>query len=155
VILGEGHATPALVNYLVAETEGNAFFLVEIVRALAQDAGELSDVQAAVQARADGDGVVTDKITQILDRRLRQITGEEWTWLEATALLGRQVDPGVLQHLFPGAHLASWLARCANAAILESIEGGWRFAHDKIRAHVVQTLAGDRRKVLHHDLAAA
>lgn len=150
-ILGEGHATPTLVSYLAAETEGNAFFLVEIVRALAQDAGALS----AVQARAEGDGVVTDKITQILDRRLRQITGEEWIWLESTALLGRQVDLGVLQHLFPAAHLASWLVRCANAAILESLEGGWRFAHDKLRAHVVQTLDGERRKALHHDLASA
>ncbi|MBL1130382.1 MAG: serine/threonine-protein kinase PknK, partial [Chloroflexi bacterium] len=48
-MLGEAGYSPALLAYLQKESEGNAFFLVELVRALAEAAGQLDQIgQAAL-----------------------------------------------------------------------------------------------------------
>ncbi|HRF98773.1 MAG TPA: AAA family ATPase, partial [Aggregatilineales bacterium] len=46
-ILGDMGERPQVVDLLERETEGNVFFLVEVVRALAEDAGSLADIGRA------------------------------------------------------------------------------------------------------------
>ena len=46
-MLGESGSEPEVVDLLQRETEGNVFFLVEVVRVLASEAGRLSDVGAS------------------------------------------------------------------------------------------------------------
>src|SRR5581483_10068675 len=43
-MLGAGGTQPQIVNLLQHETEGNPFFLVEVVRALAEEAGRLDKI---------------------------------------------------------------------------------------------------------------
>ena len=47
-----------------------------------------------------------------------------------------------------------WLAICSNAAVLDVMEGQWRFAHDKLREGLLGVLADDERQKLHHQIAA-
>jgi tetratricopeptide (TPR) repeat protein len=44
---------------------------------------------------------------------------------------------------------------CANAALLDSEEGDWRFSHDKLREGLLDRLPAEKRRQLHADVAGA
>lgn len=135
-ILGDA-ANPQLFDLLEHETEGNALFIIEVVRSLAEDAGALDrvGVQTLAPFRAIAGGMLA-----ILRQRLRRIPLVSRPLLEAAAVVGRGIDLAILQEfvrlnpdLMPSESIDQWLLDCADAAVFEVIEGQWRFAHDKLR----------------------
>lgn len=176
-ILGEAGAQTAVVNLLQKETEGNAFFLVEVVRALAEEAGRLSDIVHMTLPKH----IVAGGIQQIIRRRLNQVPDSARPLLKLAAVAGRQIDVKILQALnavspsgdakrttsmwkittgewqrpTPEILLDSWLTVCSNAAVLDVVDGGWRFAHDKLRETLLADLSPDERPLLHRQVAEA
>jgi tetratricopeptide (TPR) repeat protein len=59
----------------------------------------------------------------------------------------------VLRALAPEVHLGRWLTVCADVAVLEVGDEGWRFAHDKLRAGILDALPGNVRPGLHRQVA--
>jgi serine/threonine protein kinase/tetratricopeptide (TPR) repeat protein len=148
-ILGEVGKQPGVLELLRRETEGNAFFLVEIVRALAEERGRLDLIgQGALPGQVFPGGVQA-----IIQRRVESIPADWQAPLRLAAALGRQIDLPVLRQVL-GERLEAWLVRCSNAALLNSPDGRWQFAHDKIRAYVLATLTSDERAALHREAAA-
>jgi eukaryotic-like serine/threonine-protein kinase len=144
-MLGAAGSRRNFVDYLCRQTEGNPFFLVEIVRALAEQAGRLDridDIEAP-------ESMLTGGIERVVLGRIRRISDEHWPLLEASAIVGRQLDLPVLSRLHEGTDLESWLITCANAAVLESRGGEWRFAHDKLREAVLARIP-EQRRIEHH-----
>src|SRR5262249_47812753 len=112
---------PELVAYLARQTEGNVYFLVEIVRALAESAGELQRIDQGELP----ENVLTLGIERILERRVDRVPSHYRRLLEFTATLGRKLDLSVLERAFPGEPLSTFLITCANTAILESQGSEW------------------------------
>ena len=144
-----------LPQLLVRETEGNPFFLVEALRALAEDAGSLDDVpRAALPARIFAGG-----IQAAVQRRLAAVPSAARPLLHAAAVLGRGVDTAVLKALRPEVDIERWLEDCVMAAVLERVEGGRdsaiRFRHDKLRDGLLAELAPEAQRKLHGEVAAA
>src|SRR5262249_41928764 len=120
----------AVVNLLARETEGNVFFIVEVVRALAQEAGQLAQVgQASLPEKVFSGGMQT-----VVERRLSQVPENARPLLQAAAVSGRQLDLEVLKLIYRDSLAAGqskrgtspfqsaldlWLSTCADAAILE------------------------------------
>ena len=75
--------------------------------------------------------------------------------LDMAAVIGRQVDLGLLRVLAPAVDLESWLMTCAAAAVLEVGDGEWRFAHDKLRQGVLGRIDPLSRPGLHRRIAQA
>jgi eukaryotic-like serine/threonine-protein kinase len=151
-ILGEKGRQPELLSFLEHETEGNVFFLVEVVRALAERAGQLDHVGSM----ALPEHVFTGGVNQIIQHRLSRLPAEERPTLELAAVAGRELDIRVLQHLVNGnVDMERWLAICSNTALLEVQDGVWRFAHEKLRDGVLTDLPTDRRRALHRQIATA
>ncbi len=150
-ILGSVGQRPALVSFLERQTEGNAFFLVEIVRALAENVGELDRIGQGELPET----VLTVGIEKIVERRIDHLPAEFQPWLEFAATLGRKLDLPVLEQAFPGMALRSFLIECANAAVLESQSSDWRFAHNKLRETILRRLEPARRKHLHQEVGEA
>ncbi len=146
-----GSADAKLVALLERETEGNAFFLVEVVRYLAEEAGDLRRV-GRMQLPSS---VVSGGVRRVLRRRLERVEAWARPLLEAAAVAGRAVDPELLRRLADGVDVDRFLAHASACAVLEQEGEGWRFRHDKLREHVLSTLSDDRRKALHGDIAAA
>lgn len=147
-VLGEGGADAELVERLRQETEGNVFFLVETVRALAETAGQLRDVinlDLPAQIFAGG-------VQEIIERRLQRIPGSAQPLLKLAAIAGRQLDLHVMTYL-SGSPVDDWLM--AAAGVLEVNENQWRFAHDKLRERVLADLAPVERPILHRQVAEA
>ncbi len=148
-MLGMEGCTPELVTFLEAETEGNVFFVIEVMRALAEEAGQLSLVASHRLPRS----VLTGGIQAIVQRRLARLPTEAWPLLRLAAVLGRQLDLAVLRCFEED--LGPWLYLAADAAVLEVSGSSWRFAHDKIRESLLLDLNPPEKQRLHLALARA
>ncbi len=138
---------PALVDLLQQETEGNALFIVEVVRMLAEDAGMLEQImEMALPEQA-----FTGGMKAVLQRRLAKVDPTDYAMLEAAAVAGRQLQPRLMRHLYPKLPLQVWFTRCAS--VLDVQDNQWRFAHDKLREIILSTMAPSRQTELHAKVA--
>ncbi|WP_157108696.1 AfsR/SARP family transcriptional regulator [Aldersonia kunmingensis] len=140
-----------VVDALHARTEGNPFYLGELVTALSTDDG-LSD-PAAVESLDVPDGV-----RDVVRARLRGLTTDAAHYLEAAAIAGQQFDPRVVA-------VASGLAADtgadveattrANGFTTDADSGRHRFRHAIVRQAVEARIPRARRADLHARLATA
>ncbi|MCP3105019.1 AAA family ATPase [Myxococcus sp. K15C18031901] len=150
-MIGPAGARPHLVELLRRETEGNPFFLVEVARALAEEAGGLDRLgEKALPERVFAGGV-----RRLVRRRLEKVPVGSRDLLRVAAILGRQVNAPLLRAAAPGVDVERWLSDCAAAAVLDVADGHWRFAHDKLREGVLEELAAAERPLLHRRVAEA
>ncbi|MFN8494490.1 MAG: tetratricopeptide repeat protein [Caldilineaceae bacterium] len=148
-MLGARGEQPQLVTLLERETEGNTFFMVEVVRALAEESGGLTGIgEVTLPAH-----VFTGGVQRLVERRLQRISATDYPLLQLAAVMGRQIDRMALP-LVAAIELDNWLLRCANVAVLEVQAEEWRFAHDKLREGVLQQLTPEQRIALHRQAAA-
>lgn len=159
-MLGRAGRDRQLVRFLQRETEGNVFFLIEIVRELAETAGQLQQVDKVGLPA----GIFPGGLQQVVQRRLARVQPVDQPLLEAAAVAGRALDLSVLAAVAPampwaegqsGDGVEHWLTRCANATVLQVQDGRWQFAHDKLREGVLAAMPPDRRRQLHRQLAQA
>jgi len=150
-MLGEAGRRPMVIERLTRETEGNPFFLVEVVRALAEDAGALSRVGREPMPET----VTAGGVHLIVRRRLDQVPRRARSLLEAAAVIGRRIDPALLRVLSPGVDLDAWLETCADVAVLEVDEKSYRFSHDKLREGLLADLGADAARALNRRIAEA
>jgi tetratricopeptide (TPR) repeat protein len=150
-MLGAGGRRPDLIAWLQRETEGNTFFVVEVLRALAEEAGQLDRVgDMALPAQ-----IMAGSVQQMLQRRLRHIPRRFARLMAWAAVAGRQLDLVVLATLVPPPVLEEWLTIAANALVVEIQDGRWQFHHDKLRAAILADLTPARHQRLHRDVGLA
>ena len=106
----------------VAAAKGNRrqrFFLVEVVRALAGEAGTTGQIGIETLPRE----VLTGGLQDIIRRRLRRVPSEALPLLKVAAVVGRQLDMPIIREVM-GADISyeALLSQCADAAVLE-VEG--------------------------------
>jgi predicted ATPase len=150
-MLGEAGREPKIVELLQRETEGNIFFLVEVVRALAESAGRLDRVGAMKLPSK----VFAGGMQVAVQRRLSRIPPAAYPLLQAAAVFGRELDLNILRALDAQLNLDEWLTLCSAAAVLDVQDERWRFAHDKLREGLLLNLPDDLRPVLHRQVAEA
>ncbi|MBZ0282410.1 MAG: protein kinase [Anaerolineae bacterium] len=160
-----------VVDLLERETEGNVFFLIEVVRALAEEAGRLADIGMATLPQR----VFAGGIQQIVLRRLNKVPTFARPLLKLAAVAGRRLDlkvlatimsdqpptsesesetdSSVLSTQYSVLSLEDWLVICADAAVLETLEGDWRFTHDKLREGLLDGMQPDELTELHRLVA--
>lgn len=150
-MLGETGQNEELLNLLQRETEGNVYFLVEVMRELAEEAGRLGEIATMTLPKK----VLAGGVQNVIRRRLARLPEGEQPLLNAAALVGRELDMAVLNVLKGDIDLDEWLTSCANYTILEVQEGDWYFAHDKLREVVVLDIPENDRVKLHQQVAEA
>jgi predicted ATPase len=150
-ILGDAGRKADIVDFLHRETEGNVFFLLEIVRTLAEEAGQLNEIGSISLPQQ----VYTGGVKQIVQRRLSRLGAGARPLLTLAALAGRQLDLALLNLLAPDIDLEMWLTECANAALLEFQDGNWKFTHEKIREGIADDLSEAVLRDLYDHVAAA
>ncbi len=129
--------------------EPNTFFIVEVVRALAQEVGSLE----LIGTRALPQQVFAGGVQTVVARRLNRAPEGARPLLKLAAVAGRKLDRRVLGVCEP--ELEHWLQVLTDAAILEATEAEWRFAHDKLRERLLASLAEDERRQLHRRIGEA
>ena len=162
-IIGEAGEQPQVVEMLQRETEGNVFFLIEVVRVLAEDAGSLSEVgQLTLPPQVFAGGV-----QEVITRRLMRIPNWAHSLMYHIAVAGRQLDTTLIEYILSEnpailqdndvAHIKhnydEWLTVCNYATILEVQDEQWRFVHDKLREGVIQRIPVDQLQDIYRTVA--
>lgn len=150
-ILGDEGDQDRLIEYLEKETEGNVFFLVEILRALAEESGEL----AAILRMEMPENIEVTPIQRIIEKQLSFVPDSALPLLETAALAGRYLDTDVLSAIAEQDSIDDWLRICANVSVIERQDEQWRFRHDKLREGLLAGLDEARLKPLHLSIARA
>ncbi|MBL7201269.1 MAG: AAA family ATPase [Anaerolineae bacterium] len=150
-MLGPAGSREPVVDLLQRETGGNPFFLVETVRALAEETGQL-DLVGVMTLPAS---VFAQGVRRLIQRRLHRVPEGARPLLQLAAVAGKDLDLDLLHALCPQVDLDGWLAACADVAVLEVEGGQWRFSHDRLREGTVDALSEVERPGLHRRVAEA
>lgn len=152
-ILGDAGKQTQVLDLLQKETEGNAFFMVEVIRVLAEAAGRLDDIGRKTLP----EHVFARGINELMQVRLKRIA--EFDILQFIAVLGRQIDLSLLDYYLkqhnPSVERDHWLRECKDVAVLEVIDERWRFSHDKLRELILADLSDEHRRVISKQAAKA
>lgn len=148
-----GEQQTDLVDLLFKETEGNVQFVIEVIRTLAQEAGDfyqISSMELPKEVTAGG-------IQLILQRRLENLEDADFSLLRACAFIGREINEALLTQLIQKQgqvyNIEDWLAKCLNRGIFDLHNGTWRFSHDRLRTSVTQDLDSKETVKLHEQIA--
>jgi class 3 adenylate cyclase/tetratricopeptide (TPR) repeat protein len=141
----------ALARRVHAETEGNPFFVGEVLRHLVESGA----------VRSDGDTWVVDEGTDIsvppnvrdvVQRRLGCLTDDTQTMLSSAAVLGRDFDLPTLAGLLerPEDELVDGLEHAVAARLLDEIGADlFRFSHGLVQETLYDEMSATRRRRLH------
>ena len=149
-MLGSAGKKPEIVQLLEDQTEGNAFFLVEVVRALAEEAGELDKVGIMTLPKS----IMTGGIQAIIDRRLARVPEEAQPLMRLASVAARVLDLDLLRLLDPAVNLEKWLTMLMDVAVIEPYGDTWWFSHDKLREAIKDSMPHELHHELHHRVAA-
>ncbi len=140
----------ALADAIYGATEGNPFFIEEIVRHLGQ-AGVRPGAATASELQRIG---LPEGVKEMIGQRLTQLSPETVEWLRVAAVLGRDFDPGFLEQLLgfeEAAFLTALEEALASALIVErgAEPGQYSFSHALVREAVYEGMSTQRRQRLH------
>ncbi|HEX5621410.1 MAG TPA: AAA family ATPase, partial [Solirubrobacteraceae bacterium] len=143
-------APSALVHTVHAETDGNPFFVEEVVR-------HLLETDRFGDALAPGQIGVPEGVKDVLLRRLGRLSEPCRTTLLHAAVLGREFDFPTLQRMAEISEdtVIAALEEALEARLAVDAGGGYAFTHALVRETLYGTLSAPRRQRLHARAAAA
>ena len=144
---GAAPATASFVRALAGETEGNPFFIEEVVRHIRDTAGALSEEVTLEEAG------VPDGVREVTARRLRRLTEPTRAVLLVASVIGREFDYDVLTAVVAagGDELVEALEEGVEARVLREAGhvGRYAFTHALVRATLYDSISQLRRARLH------
>jgi len=148
-------AADALVTSLHNVTDGNPFFLSEILRQMAAD-GQL----AGDGAKAPGQLSVPPGVSEFIKRLMQPLSGETYDVLSAAAVIGREFALTALEAASqtPRDSLIEHLDQAESLKLIHEVRGAagrYSFRHALIRDALYDGLPSARRRSLHCAVAEA
>ncbi|MDQ6777707.1 MAG: AAA family ATPase, partial [Actinomycetota bacterium] len=146
----------AFTQALYEETEGNPFFIEEIVRHLA-DSGVEAATAGAHELRAIG---LPDDVQEVITRRLARLGDDALETLRVAAVIGRDFDAGLLERVLDldEERFFAALEEAQSAGLIAeapSSPEGYAFAHALVRETLYGAMATARRASLHRRVGLA
>jgi DNA-binding SARP family transcriptional activator len=152
--LGGRPRTATFQEELHGVTDGNPFFIQEVVHHLADASGRLGDSVALHEAG------VPESVREITSRRLARLGEPLRAMLATAAVIGREFDYDVLEEVGPleGDELVGALEEAVEASVLAEVAervGRYAFGHVLMRATLYDGLSALRRARLHSRVGEA
>ncbi len=140
----------ALARRIFEETEGNPFFLSEVVRLMTEE--------GTISATSVSDVALPEGVRQALVRRLDRLSEEANAMLSTLAVVGRECEHALLGAL--SGHDADatlqLLEEALGARVLEELgQGQYRFTHALMQETLLGELSAARQVQLHGRIAQA
>ncbi len=148
-MLGDVGENEEVVQLLRSQSEGNLFFLVETVRALAEASGDLQRI-------GQGDlpeGVFTDRMQAITRRRLSKVDTQYIEIQTLAAVIGREIDVTLLAYAQDEISVNAWLNNAAEYGVVSIQDNTWHFAHDKLREAIIADIPDKTLPSIHRTAA--
>jgi predicted ATPase/DNA-binding SARP family transcriptional activator len=152
-------ASPELRRIIYERTEGNAFFVVEVLRHLTES-GAIADTGGAEPDVATGQRAVPVGVQDVISRRVARLGPATNRLLVTASVLGRTFELDVLQRLseLGEDELLDTLELAVRARVIEEAAGAaghYTFSHALIRDSVYGALTKTRRALVHRRAGAA
>ena len=143
---------PAVVEAVERQTDGNAFFLGEVVRHLQAQGRDLTDPDAVT-----AEEVIPEGVREVVGQRLARLSAETNRMLEAIAVLGDGCGAQLLAKVsgLEDVAMLHALDEALRAGLVREEGAAYHFAHALIRQVVDGDLASLRRQHLHVRAAEA
>lgn len=162
LVTPSGKIDQHLVDLIFQETEGNPFFIEEVIKALFEG-GKLRFENGIWRAPDLAEIHIPQSVRATLQARLARLPEKTQEILRCAAILGRQFDCDTLQHAcnVDEDTLIEALEIAEQAQIITEVSrhrGGplvFSFAHNLIPSTLVEHLGGLRRQRLHRNVALA
>jgi DNA-binding SARP family transcriptional activator len=151
-----GAPSDAFSHALYAETEGNPFFIEEIVRHLA-DSGVRSDSAGADDLERFG---LPDDVREVISRRMARLSEAAIEGLRVAAVIGRDFDASLLEKVLGVAEerFLGALDEALAAGLVSEVPGGpgrYGFSHALIRETLYEAMSATRRARIHRRVGEA
>lgn len=148
-MLGVRGEESSVIELIQRESEGNAFFIIEVVRALAEEVGELSNIGLSTLPAQ----VFAGGIQQVIQRKLAKLPG--WTLypVQVSSIIGRQISPNLLKLILSDLNIEQWLRVCGKIALFSVTGEQWQFTHDKIREYIISNMEAEQTKAINQLIA--
>lgn len=150
-MLGQSTGISQVVELLKRETEGNVFFIVEVLRTLAEDVGNLEQIGTRTLPVT----VFSEGVNQVVQRRLAKISDGDRDILQIAAVMGRQLDLELLHFMAPGLDMIQWLFDVEAAALIMVEDDLWFFGHEKLREALLEEMSVEQQRWTHLQVAQA
>jgi DNA-binding CsgD family transcriptional regulator len=142
--------SPGLAAAVHRQTDGNPFFVTEVVRLLASQ-GRLGDAEGSSTVLAAS---LPEGVKAVVAERLDRLADDCRQVLEVAAVLGRDFQLRVLQPAsgLDSGRLLELVEEAEAARVVAAVPGGlgrWRFAHALVREVLYESLPAGRRIRLH------
>ncbi|MGF1507855.1 MAG: tetratricopeptide repeat protein, partial [Anaerolineae bacterium] len=150
-MLGDAGTRDEVVQLLHTQSEGNLFFLLETVRALAEQSPNLHTIGQTPLPSA----VLTGRMQELTRRRLNKVDARFSDLQRLAAVIGREIKADLLASCYDAAAVEAWLANASDYGVVEVVENTWRFAHDKLRETILTDIPAGDKPALHRTAAQA
>jgi class 3 adenylate cyclase/tetratricopeptide (TPR) repeat protein len=160
-LLGDDPSLAPLKPLLIAQTDGNPFFLEESVRTLVETQGLVGDQGAYRLARALPSIQVPSTVQAVLSARIDRLPPEEKQLLQTAAVIGHEVPLALVQAVagMPEAPIRQGLTHLQAAEFLYETrlfpEIEYTFKHALTQQVAYETLLQERRRALHARIVEA
>ena len=150
----------ALPRAVWTETEGNPFFVAEVLRHLSESGGvEYRDRRWIMTAPVEELGI-PEGVRDVVGRRLSRLSEAANQALGVASTVGLEFDPAVVRAAgdLSQEALFSSLEEAVTARLLSEVPGAgarYRFAHALVRATLYDEITAARRLALHQRVAEA
>jgi len=150
-----------LVNFILANTDGNPFFIEELYRHLLER-GQLTDITGELSRELKlGEVDVPQSVKLVIGRRLAQLTAQTQAVLGFAAVTGRSFTFELLEAASgeDTEPLLDHLEAAEGAGLISSVldypAARFRFSHELVRQAVLESVSPPRRQRIHLRLARA
>lgn len=133
------------------ETDGNPFFVVEVVRHLTETGGLVDPGSAPGDVRA-----LPPSVREVVSQRVRSLGVDVAEMLGTAAIIGVEFELGVLADVLdqPFESLVDWLDVAVRARVLREVgPGRYEFAHALVQHTLMGDVSATRRRDLHGRIA--
>jgi tetratricopeptide (TPR) repeat protein len=150
----------AFARAIHSETEGNPFFVGEVLRHLVESGGVERRHGRWMTTRPIDELGIPEGIRDVVSRRLSRLSDEANDVLAVAAVLGLDFEPALLQRAggLPEDTVVAALDEAVSARLVREVPGpdaSYRFAHALVRGTLYDELSAARRVAVHRKLAEA
>ncbi len=142
---------PALRELIYQKTEGNPFFVEEVVRSLIDSGAVVRQAEGGWQMAAEAQVTIPDNVQALLSARIDRLDEAARYILHLAAVIGRSFDYTVLKTITEAAdQLDTQLTTLQQADLIrETAEGAYSFRHALTQETAYQSILLKRRREYH------